>query len=112
MIVTNIRSGGWIQISGVDFGAEPARLVEVKVKRAEGRAADKIKGKILVCLDAPESRPLEEIEISMDPVIGVCTKEGMLKISNRLDTMASGLHDLYFVFEGEGYEFYSWKFVE
>ena len=112
MIVTNIRSGGWIQISGADFGAEPARLVEVKVKRAEGRAADKIKGKILVCLDAPESRPLEEIEISMDPVIGVGTKEGMLKISNRLDTMASGLHDLYFVFEGEGYEFYSWKFVE
>ncbi len=112
MIVTNIRSGGWIQISGVDFGAEPARLVEVKVKRAEGRAADKIKGKILVCLDAPESRPLEEIEISMDPVIGVGTKEGLLKISNRLDTQASGIHDLYFVFEGEGYEFYSWKFVE
>ena len=112
MIVTSIKPGSWVQISGVDFGAEPARLVEVKVKRADGRTGDKIKGRILVCLDSPESKPLEEIEISMEPVRGVGTTEGMLKISNKLDTQAFGIHDLYFVFDGEGYEFYSWKFVE
>ena len=112
MIVTSIKPGSWVQISGVDFGAEPARLVEVKVKRADGRTGDKIKGRILVCLDSPESKPLEEIEISMEPVRGVGTPEGMMKISNRLDTQAFGIHDLYFVFDGEGYEFYSWKFVE
>ena len=101
-----------MQISGVDFGTEPARLVEVKVKRADGRKSDKIRGKILVCLDAPESKPIEEIEVSMEPVKGVDAGEELIKISNRLDTGAAGIHDLYFVFEGEGFEFYSWKFVE
>ena len=112
MILTAVRSGSWVQISGADFGTEPARLVEVMVKRADGRKADKIKGKILVCLDSPEAKPIEEIEVDMEPVKGVGTGEELIKISNRLDTGAAGIHDLYFVFEGEGFEFYSWKFVE
>ena len=48
----------------------------------------------------------------MEPVKGVGAGEELIKISNRLDTQATGIHDLYFVFEGEGFEFYSWKFVE
>jgi arabinoxylan arabinofuranohydrolase len=111
MIVTDIRAGGFIQVSGVDFGAEPATKVEVNVKRAAGFKKDAVRGKIHVCVDSPEAEALEEVEISMGARKGQDTNEGFMKFSSRLDRVVSGVHDLYFVFEGEGFEFYSWKFL-
>ncbi len=112
MIVTDIKEGGFIQVAGVDFGTDPAKVVEVCVKRAAGLERDKVKGKIHVCIDSPDSEALEEVVITMEPRKGSVGEEGLLKISSRLDTTVSGVHDLYFVFEGEGYEFYSWKFLK
>ncbi len=110
MIITAIKTGCWVQVSGVDFGDEKARLIEVMVKRADGFNSEKVKGKIHICLDSPDAKPIEDVEINMEPVVGIGTQENLLGISNRIDTMPTGRHDLYFVFEGEGYEFYSWKF--
>ena len=111
MIVTGITTGSWIGVSGVDFGSEEARVVELKVQRMAGLERDKIRGKAYVCIDSPEAKALEEVEISMGERKGVIEDEGFVTFSSRLDTKVSGVHDVYFVFEGEGYELYSWKFI-
>jgi arabinoxylan arabinofuranohydrolase len=110
MIVTDIKAGGFIEVCGVDFGSDQAKVVEVAVKRAAGFEKDKVSGAISVCIDSPDSKALEEVEISYDREKGVSEEHGIMKFSSRLDTKVSGVHDLYFVFSGEGYEFYSWKF--
>ncbi len=134
MVVTGIQSGSWIEVSGVDFGKEPAKVIEVNVLGTkELTAKSKVRvddedsdeygkhlatdaktycGKIDVCVDSPENKPLEAVEISIAPVKGGAESESLIKFSCRLDTQVSGVHDLYFVFEGEGYDFYSWKFLK
>ena len=112
MIVTDIKSGGFIRVSGVDFGAVPATKVEINVKRAIGFERSAVRGKVHVCIDKPDSEALEEVEISMGERKGVSDEEGFMKFSSRLDTVVSGVHDIYFVFEGEGFEFYSWMFLK
>ncbi len=112
MIITGITTGSWIGVSGVDFGSEEARVVELKVQRMAGLERDKIRGKAYVCIDSPEAKALEEVEISMGERKGVIEDEGFVTFSSRLDTKVSGVHDVYFVFEGEGYELYSWKFIK
>ncbi len=128
MIVTDIKEGGWIEVSGVDFGSEKAEVVEIKASldpkkqervrtgeedmHDEEQEKSSVKGgKILVCIDSPENKPREEVEISIAPKKGGEKNEGLIKFSSRLDTKVSGIHDLFFVFEGAGYEFYSWKFL-
>ncbi len=143
MIVTGITEGGWIEVSGVDFGSEPARIVEINVteakeldekfaatgaaearrKSATDEDADEygkhsdidakcLLGKVNVCVDSPENNPIEAVEIRVAPTTNYDYGETLIKFSCRLDEKLSGVHDLYFVFEGEGYEFYSWKFLK
>ncbi len=123
MILTDITEGGWTCVSGVDFGAEGAagaKGIEVKVgasaagagavgsgtgaESASGAAGAGAAAKILVCLDSPEAEPVGCVEF------GECS--GSLKtVSSEFDKALTGKHDLYFVFAGQGFEFYSWKCI-
>ena len=134
MIVTGIQSGSWIQVSGVDFGKEAAKKVEINVilakemsekppvrvqdedsddhKELFGGDVMSLLGKINICVDSLQSKPLEAVEISIAPEKNDAGSDKLIKFSCRLDQSVPGIHDLYFVFEGEGYEFYSWKFIK
>lgn len=91
MVVSDITDGSWISVSGVDFGAEGAKEIVFKVV---GNGV----GTINVCLDDPNARP-----------------EAMAQVNGTSEAVASftinvtGKHDLYFVFEGEGYELLTWQ---
>ncbi len=98
MILTGISDGSWIHLSNVDFGEKTAQRLEMTVRGTTG-------GYAKVYLDSPQG---EE----------VCSVELVPKDAQRLTTCAvsinrqiQGIHDLWFVFVGEGYEVYDWRFV-
>ncbi len=120
MIVTGIHSGSWVSVSGADFGESGAKGIEVKVKSlvtdsdAEGGSVggrigsagqNGLSGKIHICLDSPEAEPAGSV------IIGTGIAEELTEITGSFDRAVTGKHDVYFVFEGEGFEFYSWKFL-
>ena len=97
MIVTGISDGSWIMVSGVDFGGKMVKELKMSVR---GIA----KGYVKVCLDSLKGEELCIAELtpeSADMLI-ICTAA----VGKRV----GGIHDLYFVFMGEGYEVYEWKF--
>ena len=103
MIVTDITEGGWISVTGVNFGQDGAKRISVSAL-GSGKRADGSSAKILVCLDSPEEKPVGAVDV------GAEDSNGLVTISADFGVNLVGRHDVYFVFEGEGYEFYSWKF--
>ncbi|MCQ2458602.1 MAG: family 43 glycosylhydrolase [Clostridia bacterium] len=86
--VTDIDTGDWIKVSGVDFG-DGASILRIKAKADERLS-------IRVCADDPQSEPLTTA------VFTPATKEARRRVT------VSGKHDLYFIFEGSG-TFESWQ---
>ncbi len=97
MIVTGITDGSWIMVSGVDFGGKTIKTLEVSVR---GTA----KGCVKVCLDDLHGEELCIAELTPESV-GTLTA-----CITTVGKQVRGIHDLYFVFTGEGYEVYEWKF--
>jgi arabinoxylan arabinofuranohydrolase len=97
MILTAMKEGSWIKISGVDFGAEGSDSLELSV-------IGKGQGAVKICTDTPDSKALGFADIAD-------AKEGVLStVSAKLETKITGEHDLFFVFSGDEFELYSWKF--
>lgn len=98
MILTDINSGDFLKVQGVDFGAEGASKWVSKV-RATGDAqdcaiqirADKLDGEVLGYLTVPKADDFTEMTAELDKKI-------------------TGVHDLFLIFAGEGYELLDWKF--
>lgn len=86
--VTDIDTGDWIKISGVDFGTGCTNLR--LVGKADGRMM------INVVLDDLKNEPIAK------GVFASITKE------SRVKAPIEGVHDVYFVFEGQG-TFESWQ---
>ena len=97
MIVTGISTGSWIGIYGASFGSEGAQEIQFEIR-------GKQQGKILVYMDIPEGKAVAEIEAAAD------SEEEFGTVAARLAATVTGTHDIFFVFEGEGYELKSWKF--
>ncbi|MBO5031038.1 MAG: family 43 glycosylhydrolase [Lachnospiraceae bacterium] len=97
MIVTGISDGSWIKVCGVDFGERTAQTLELSVR---GHA----KGFVKVCVDdiQEEAVCIAELTPESDTALTTCTA--------KISSSPSGIHDLYFVFMGEGYEVYDWEF--
>lgn len=55
-------------------------------------------------MDIPEGKAVAEIEAAAD------SEEEFGTVAARLAATVTGTHDIFFVFEGEGYELKSWKF--
>ncbi|MEZ3429435.1 MAG: family 43 glycosylhydrolase [Lachnospiraceae bacterium] len=97
MIVTGISDGCWIEVSNVDFGDRKARTLEVSVRGSKS-------GCVRVFLDSlsGEEMCLVELLPASTDILTVC--------SAAVRKCPDGIHDLYFVFMGEGYEVYTWEF--
>jgi hypothetical protein len=91
LLVAGAKSGAWILVKDVDFGSGAAAVVA----QVSG------KGKISVCLDTEENKPVATIA-------GAAGE--MTEVRGAVKGAATGKHDVYFVFDGSGIQFDSWQF--
>lgn len=102
MVLDKINTGDWTKISGVDFGDKGAAKVTAEL------ASTTDEGAIEVFID--------------DPTIGT-NKVASLRVKNtgadqfetveaEVASSATGVHDVYFVFRGSGYNVANWEFTE
>lgn len=105
MILTGIDNGDYMKIQGVDFGEKSPWTLEVWLKAEAGiddtcavyASLDLVKGEMIACL------PLQET--------GEKDAEGFVKCQAALEKEITGVHDLFFLFSGSGYEMKSWRFA-
>ena len=96
MILSGIHTGSWTSVSGVDFGTTAPGTFEYY-------CMGKGKGTVSVLLDDPNSEPAFKVDIDVDGSDVKGFKTG-------LDIKLTGKHDLFFVFDGEGYKPVTWLF--
>ena len=98
--IGGIKTGTWTCVYGMDFGADGASKLAASIKSS----AD--------CKNAA-------VEVRIDGVIGdvigylpveAGNGEDFTERVNELMTKVTGVHDVYFIFAGEGYEVDTWKF--
>lgn len=95
MVVTGMTDGSWVCVRGVDFKEKTVDSVMFSVC---GNGS----GKIHVCLDAPDATPVCTVDVKANgSELSECTAD--------IKKSLGGKHDLYFVFEGEGYQVYEWE---
>jgi arabinoxylan arabinofuranohydrolase len=98
--VYDIDTGDWMGLSKVDFGNEGATAFKASVSSTAEN------GVIKVCIDEPAGEAVGYVRV---PNTGKSDVFDSVEIkTNRI----TGVHDLYFVFAGSGYEFDSWQFEE
>lgn len=95
--VSEIDSGDWLKVSGLDFGEKGAKEITI-------RFAGEGSGAVKVCADKLNGKAITYAKISetgsFDKVMEVTVSVAEI----------TGVHDLYFVFSGSGYRIHSWKF--
>ena len=92
-----MSDGSWVEVRGVDFGKETAKELQVSLCKAGS-------GAIYVCLDNPDSEPVCKVLVSGQE------EDKLSVLCGSVNRELSGVHDVFFVFEGEGYQVYDWKF--
>ena len=101
--VTNIHDGNWIAVSQVDFGDKGATAFEANV-------ASEVGGAIEVRLDSKDGELIGTLEVN-----ATGGEQKWQLVETEVDSV-SGVHDVYFVFTGEGdenlFNFDYWKFTE
>ena len=98
MIVSGITDGAWTNVTGVDFGADGAEKITFNVI---GKKTD-VNGTIRVCLGTPSAEP------AAVAVIEGLGKE-MTEVTATFAEKVTGQQNIYFVFEGQDYDFYTWQ---
>jgi arabinoxylan arabinofuranohydrolase len=103
MAVTAIQSGDWLALYGVDFGSG-ANKFSCRVTGPEAGF-----GVIQLRLDAPDGEiaGYAYIKLKQDG-----QPDTYSNLTVDLLKPVTGVHDLVFVFYGEGYEFDSWEFIK
>lgn len=96
MILTGIHDGSFTAVYNADFGEAKASKVILKV-RGKG------KGTIRIVPDTPASEPMAVVTIDSPG-------EDFTEISADLLKTPEGVHKIFFLYTGEGYEILSWKF--
>ncbi|MBP5462865.1 MAG: carbohydrate-binding protein, partial [Lachnospiraceae bacterium] len=94
MVVTAIDEGDWINLGGVEFGEDGA-----KTFTATFSGNEEATGAIAIRLDSLDGEDVGYVEVNGN---GTVTIE-LLKT-------VTGVHDLYFLFAGSGYDWNEWKF--
>lgn len=103
MVLTDIDSGDFIKVAGVDFAQESSGQFAAALRRAEDKTAD---GAVQVRIDSTDGELLASL-----PVGGLTDGVTFVECKTALLTTVQGVHDLYLIFDGEGYEVGSWQFV-
>lgn len=94
VVVTDISAGDWIRIKGVDFGLKGTESFTARVNG---------NGIIDIRLDDVNSETVGSLEFA--------AVNEFTEVFNTIDNI-TGVHDVYFVFGGSGWQFDSWRFVE
>jgi arabinoxylan arabinofuranohydrolase len=105
MKVTDIDSGDWIALYGVDFGSgtDGARKFYCRVTPAvPALPPENGRGAIQIKLDGLDGKPIGYVNI----------EPGKSEITVKLLQTVTGVHDLVFVFYGQGYDFEEWQFIQ
>lgn len=103
MVLTDIDSGDFIKVAGVDFAQRSPKLFAMALRCAENGTArgavqvriDSLEGELLACLD----------------ITDLTDEQKFAMRETQLLTPVQGVHDLYLIFDGTGFEVRSWKFV-
>lgn len=105
MAVSGIDSGDFLKVQGVDFGDTAPRALRMTARYATGT-----EGLVQVRIDSFQGQILGYIPVgslqedAVPDIWSNCERE--------LESEVTGVHDLYFLFYGSGYEIASWQFVE
>ena len=102
--VAEINSGDWLAVYGVDFGSTGARKFSCRVKAPQSGF-----GVIQIRLDSPAGQTAGYASIKLKAGE---TGGGYSTLTVDLPQPITGVHDLVFVFYGEGWNFDQWQFVQ
>lgn len=100
MKVSGIDDGDWILVSGVDFGPDGAALFGGTFSVEKGT-----KGSVTVRLDSLTDGK-DAVTLPVSDGDGASRYRGGISLSEKI----TGVHDVYFLFSGSGYEWIDWKF--
>ncbi len=100
MAVGDIDAGDFVKVQGVDFAGEGASRIVVTVRNASGG-----EGSIEIRLDGPEGEVIGSVPVSgaAGDVFAECGADVK---------PVGGVHDLFFIFSGKGYEVETWRFIQ
>lgn len=98
MALDEIKSGAWVRVTGVDF-KDGASTFTVTVRNVAGN-----QNAIDVRIDGFEGESLATIALEETD------NQEFREVTVTLEKGVSGVHDLYFVFAGEGYQVSTWRF--
>lgn len=104
MALGDIQSGDFIKVGGVDFGSTIPSSFSATVRNAADTQAE---GVIRISIDSLDGEVLGYLPVSDLPA-----GEDFTEITAQLTGNAEGVHDLFFVFSGEGYEIEKWQFTK
>lgn len=99
MALTEIESGDWSCVYGVDFGEQAATSFTAAVCTGDNGS-----GVIQIRLDATDGEVVGYLELEAG------SREEYTERSAELLKSVSGVHDLYFIYYGSDYRIDSWKF--
>ena len=99
MALANMDEGAFVKVRGVDFGATSPTSVTAMLKVAGGG-----EGAVQIRVDSLDGDIVGYLNV--DRLTGVEYEA----FTAALDTDVTGVHDLYFIFCGDGYRVMSWKF--
>ena len=102
MVLTSIDKGDFVRVAGVDFAGESPRLFVAALRCAQDKMAD---GAVQVRIDSPEGALLASL-----PVKDLTDREKFVRCETQVLASVQGVHDLYLVFAGDGFEMDSWQF--
>ena len=90
-----VSNGSWVQLTGVDFGDDASKYLKMTIKGAKA-------GAVTVRLDYLKGADYERFEFE--------GKEDFSEFSFKFAKPISGEHNLFIIFEGDGYEISSYIF--
>ena len=99
MALANMDEGAFVKVRGVDFGATSPKNFTAMLKVAGGG-----EGAIQIRVDGLDGEIVGYLNV--DRLTGVEYEA----YTSELDTDITGVHDLYFIFCGDGYRVMSWQF--
>lgn len=106
MALGDIQSGDFVKVAGVDFSDTAPVSFTALVRSQKGHAAS---GNIFLCIDSPEGEIIGSLQIESLPETDA-SDYGFVERTAQLSGTVTGVHDLYLIFDGEGYEIETWRF--
>ncbi|MCR4793135.1 MAG: family 43 glycosylhydrolase [Lachnospiraceae bacterium] len=109
MIVTDVADGSWICIYGADFGEAGPSEFSIEVRRIPDEADENAINAIRIVPDKMfGTDPV--LDISLSEIMNSDAGSEFVRITVPVETCITGVHDIYMIFAGEGYEIRSWSF--